>query len=82
MAAIDFFGHLFLALGPPAAFFGVFIAPKSFVVLLTIFRCARARTRALKPLAFAQQRVRLSCQQRCHCLRAGKGLTSPPKWPC
>lgn len=37
MAAIDFFGYLFLALGPGAAFFGVFIAPKSFVVLLSIF---------------------------------------------
>jgi hypothetical protein len=40
MAAIDFFGYLFLALGPSAAFFGVFIAPKSFVVLLSLFRCA------------------------------------------
>jgi hypothetical protein len=37
MAAIDFFGYLFLALGPAAAFYGVFIAPKSFVVLLSIF---------------------------------------------
>lgn len=40
MAAIDFFGYLFLAMGPGAAFYGVFIAPKSFVVLLSIFRCA------------------------------------------
>lgn len=41
MAAIDVFGYLFLALGPGAAFFAVFVAPKSFVVLLSIFRCEK-----------------------------------------
>jgi len=43
MAAIDFFGYLFVALGPSAAFYGVFITPKSFVVLLSIFRCGTGR---------------------------------------
>jgi hypothetical protein len=43
MAAIDFFGYLLVAVGPGAAFYGVFIAPKSFVVLLSIFRSAPAR---------------------------------------
>lgn len=37
MAAIDLFGYLLLGLGAPAAFFAVFIAPKSFVVLVSIF---------------------------------------------
>ena len=49
MAAIDFFGYLFLALGPGAAFYGVFIAPKSFVVLVSIFRWAPPRRRAAAP---------------------------------
>jgi hypothetical protein len=40
MAAIDFFGYLLVGLGPLAAFFGVFVAPKSFVVLLSVFRRA------------------------------------------
>lgn len=38
MAAIDLAGYLLVALGPGAAFFLVFIAPKSFVVLLSLFR--------------------------------------------
>jgi anterior pharynx defective protein 1 len=37
MAAASFFGHALLGLGPGIAFFLVIIAPKSFVVLLSLF---------------------------------------------
>jgi hypothetical protein len=37
MAAASFFGHALLGLGPGIAFFAVIIAPKSFVVLLSLF---------------------------------------------
>jgi hypothetical protein len=38
MAATAFFGYLFLGIGPGVVFFLFFIAPKSLVVLLTLFR--------------------------------------------
>lgn len=37
MAAASFFGHALLGLGPGIAFFIIIIAPKSFVVLLSLF---------------------------------------------
>lgn len=37
MAAAAFFGHALLGIGPGIAFFCVIIAPKSFVVLLSLF---------------------------------------------
>ncbi len=39
MAALTFFAYFFLGIGPGLAFFAMFIAPKSFLVLLSFFRC-------------------------------------------
>lgn len=38
MAALAFFGYLFLGVGPGIVFWLYFIAPKSFLVLLSITR--------------------------------------------
>jgi hypothetical protein len=40
MSAISFFGPALIGLAPGIVFFLFFIATKSFVVLLTLFRCA------------------------------------------
>jgi hypothetical protein len=42
MAALAFFGYLFLGVGPGIVFWLYFIAPKSFLVLLSITRYVRA----------------------------------------
>ena len=53
MAALAFFGYLFLGIGPGVVFWLFFIAPKSFLVLLSITRWGRRpRSQAqLKQLA-------------------------------
>ena len=49
MAAIIFFGYFFLGCGPPIVFYCFFIAFKSFLVLLSLFRCTRSSLPALPP---------------------------------
>ncbi|KAI8476226.1 MAG: hypothetical protein J3K34DRAFT_516649 [Monoraphidium minutum] len=51
MAAIDFFGYLLLGLGPGAAFYGVFIAPKSAFYWLVVLLFTSALFRGFEPLA-------------------------------
>lgn len=64
MAAAAFFGHALLGLGPGIAFFLAVIAPKSFVVLLSLFSAflwlvvmllASALLRGFVPIASTQQ---------------------------
>lgn len=66
MAAAAFFGHALLGLGPGAAFFCVIIAPKSFVVLLSLFSAFFWLVALLLTSALLRGFVPLADSQRAH----------------